>query len=184
VSWKNRVGFAAAQLVRLAALTRHAPQRGLRPTEIDLLSEVYGEAVNYERVRIRALVRGLLAIGRRAFVIENTLFIPPQFLPLLPQVLVHEICHIWQFQHGGHAYIADSLHAQLLGDGYQLEKGLNEGRAWHQLNCEQQATLLEEAWAQRAFDGRPFVVGGVDRSEALRAAITEVRAGRGAQFQG
>ena len=149
-SWKNPLGFVAAQAVRLVAARSDAPERGLIPPELELLRPIFADALDYDRVRIRAPVNGLLGISRRAFVIENTLFIPPEFLPLAPAVLVHELCHVWQHQHGGHAYIADSLHAQLLGDGYRLSKGLAEGKAWHQLNCEQQATLIEEGWVQGA----------------------------------
>ena len=181
-SWKNRVGLVAASAVRLVALRNRAPERRLTPMEIELLRALYADAVDYARVRIRAPVLGLLGVSRRAFVIEDTLFVPAEFLPLRPEVLVHELCHIWQHQHGGHAYIADSLQAQLLGDGYRLAKGLNEGRAWHRLNCEQQATLLEEGWAQGALRGRRLMVGGIDRTPAFEAALEEVRAGRGAHF--
>src|SRR5207244_1002902 len=117
-----------------------------------------------------------------AFVIENTLFIPGRFLPLQTSVLVHELCHVWQHQHGGHAYIADSLEAQLIGDGYRLEKGLREGRRWGELNCEQHATLVEEAFEQACFDGRPLVLRGHDYTPQLHHALKELRAGRGASY--
>ncbi len=182
MGWKNPVGFIAAQAVRLVATRSDAPERRLIPPERALLSSVYRDAIDLERVRIRAPVHGLLGISRRAFVIENTLYLPPEFLPLTPAVLVHELCHVWQHQHGGHGYIADSLHAQLLGDGYRLAKGLAEGKAWHELNCEQQATLIEEGFVQGALDGGPLLIRGIDRTAALEAAIAEVRAGRGASF--
>jgi hypothetical protein len=69
---------------------------------------------------------------------------------------------VWQHQNGGHSYIADSLHAQLIGDGYRLDKGLVGGLAWHELNCEQQAMLIEEAFEQGAFDGRRVSIRGRD----------------------
>jgi hypothetical protein len=183
-SWKNPVGFVAAQAVRLVAARNEAPERRLTPSEIGLLEPIYAGSLDYGRVRIRAPVHGLLGISRRAFVIENTLFIPPEFLPLAPAVLVHELCHVWQHQHGGHAYIADSLHAQLVGDGYRLAKGLAEGKSWAQLNCEQQATLIEEGWVQGAFSGGRLLIKGFDRTAELEAAIVELRAGRGAGFTG
>ena len=182
MSWKHRVGFVAASAVRLWARGDRAPERRLTPTEIELLRPIYAEAIDYRRVRIRAPVQGLLGISRRAFVIEDTLFVPAEFLPLQPEVLVHEACHLWQHQHGGHAYIADSIHAQLVGDGYRLAKGLGEGRRWDQLNCEQQATLLEEGWTQGALRGNRLILAGVDRTANFEAALGEVRAGRGAHF--
>lgn len=180
--WKQGAGFAAAKAVLAAARLSTAPERKLTPPERLLLAPIYEDSVDLAKVRIRAPVTGLLGASRRAFVVENTLFVPPRFLPLQPAVLVHEICHIWQHQHGGHAYIADSLEAQLVGDGYRLEKGINEGRSWAQLNCEQQATLIEEAYDQRCFEGRPFTVRGRDCTEYFEAAMREVRAGRGAHF--
>lgn len=148
-----------------------------------MVATVYGSAIDSSKVRVRGPVQGLLGLSRRAFVIENTLFLPPEFLPLTSAVLVHELCHVWQHQHGGHAYIADSLQAQLVGDGYRLAKGLAEGKLWHQLNCEQQATLIEEGWVQGAFEGKPLRILGIDRTAELDAALVEVKAGRGARFR-
>ena len=178
------MGFVAAQAVNAVASQSRAPERGLTDDERAVLAPIYRTSVDYGRVRIRERVGGLLAISGRAFVIENTLFLPARYLPLHRSVLVHELCHVWQHQHGGHAYIADSLHAQLIGDGYRLAKGLAEGKPWAALNCEQQATLIEEGFSQGAIDGGPFVVRGIDRTRALRDALVELRAGRGARFSG
>lgn len=180
--WKQGLGFAGAKAVLAAAKLSSAPERKLSAPERLLLERVYEESVDLSRVRIRAPVAGLLGVTRRAFVIENTLFVPAKFLPLQAAVLVHEVCHVWQHQHGGHAYIADSLEAQLVGDGYRLEKGLREGRAWAQLNCEQQATLIEEAYDQGCFEGKPLLLRGRDYSAELGRALVELRAGRGANF--
>jgi hypothetical protein len=181
--WKQTAGFAAAKAVLAAAKLSDAPVRRLSPAERALLGRIYEDSIDLTRVRVRAPISGLLGVTKRAFVIENTLFVPGRFLPLQAAVLVHELCHVWQHQHGGHAYIADSLEAQLVGDGYRLEKGLREGRAWAQLNCEQQATLVEEAYEQGCFEGRPFVLRGHDYTAAFDAAMREVRAGRGASFR-
>ncbi|MBK7858865.1 MAG: hypothetical protein IPJ65_09655 [Archangiaceae bacterium] len=181
--WKQPAGFAAAKAVMAAARLSDAPERRLSPPERVLLDRVYQGSVELSKVRVRAPVTGLLGMPARAFVIENTLFVPRRFLPLQAAVLVHEVCHVWQHQHGGHAYIADSLEAQLVGDGYRLEKGLREGKRWAELNCEQQATLVEEAYEQRCFDGKPLVLRGHDYTPAFEAAMHELRAGRGASFR-
>jgi hypothetical protein len=182
--WKQGAGFAAAKAVLAAARLADAPERRLKAAERTLLEPIYAQSVDLDAVRVRAPVTGLLAVSQRAFVIENTLFVPAKFLPLQPAVLVHEICHVWQHQNGGHAYIADSLEAQLVGDGYRLEKGLREGRRWAQLNCEQQATLIEEAFEQGCFRSAAagFSLAGRDYSDVLSAALVELRAGRGASF--
>ena len=181
--WKQHLGFAAAKSVLAAARWSDAPERRLTPAERALLEPIYAGSVELQRVRLRTPFTGLLAMTRRAFVIEDTLFVPKRFLPLQTAVLVHEICHVWQHQNGGHGYIADSLEAQLVGDGYQLDKGINDGLAWEALNCEQQATLVEEAYLQRCFDGRPFVIRGRDQTAYFERSLRELRARRGASFR-
>ena len=180
--WKSAFGHLAARVVRGVALVSRAPVRALTQAERELAFPIYEQSLDLAKVRVREGVSGLLNASKRAFVIEETMFLPTGYLPLRSHILVHELCHVWQFQNGGHAYIGDSVHAQLLGDGYELEKGLLQGRAWAALNAEQQATLIEASFAQRCFEGKPFLVRGRDWTEYWRAALIELRAGRGAAF--
>ncbi|MBE2249643.1 MAG: hypothetical protein IAE78_08835 [Myxococcus sp.] len=182
MSWKARVGWAVARLVSQVGAQSHAPRRGLSARERAVLGGVFGASLDLEVIVVREALSGLINLSRRAFVIENTMHLPLPVGAAPMHLLVHEATHVWQFQHGGHAYITDSLHAQTLGDGYQLEKGLLQGRAWAELNCEQQATLVEQAWAQGCFEGRPFVLRGRDWTAAFLAAREAWRAGRGATF--
>lgn len=182
MSWKAAFGRAAARVVRGVALVSRAPQRPLTAEERQLAEPIYAASLDLSRVRLREGVSGLLNVSRRAFVIEDTLFLPRGYVPLKTHILVHELCHVWQFQNGGHAYIGDSVHAQLLGDGYELEKGLLQGRAWAELNAEQQATLVEASFTQGCFAGRSFLIRGRDWTAYWRTAIAELRAGHGAAF--
>lgn len=182
MSWKAAFGHLAARVVQGVALASRAPDRPLTEGECALAAPIYQGSLELSRVRVREGIGGLLNASRRAFVIENTIYLPREYLPLRNHVLVHELCHAWQFQNGGHAYIGDSLHAQLLGDGYELEKGLLQGRAWAALNAEQQATLIEASFAQGCFEGRPFLIRGRDWTECWRTAVAELRGGRGAAF--
>lgn len=180
--WKSPVGQALAAVVKQVGALSGAPRRSLTPGERALLDRVFDGALDFEPIVVRENLSGLLNVSRRAFVIENTIHLPmpPHAAP--PHLLVHEATHVWQFQHGGHAYIADSIVAQTFGDGYELEKGLLQGRRWHELNCEQQATLIEHAWVQRCFDGRPFVIRGRDWTASFEEARAALRAGQGAGF--
>lgn len=64
-------------------------------------------------------------------------------------VVLHELVHVWQNQHGGSAYMGASLHAQLhavlRGEGrkgaYRFERAL--GTPWASWNPEQQAAAIE-----------------------------------------
>lgn len=171
-------GLAAfvLQVGRLSA----TPRRELHSDEARVLEAVFETSLELAPIRVRENLRGLINVSGRAFVIENTIHLPPGRASM--QLLVHEATHVWQFQNGGHAYISDSIAAQLIGDGYDLEKGLVEGRAWAELNCEQQARLIELAWAQRSFETGRFRLGLRDFSEAFLQAKTQLRAGRGATF--
>ena len=167
-----------------------APTRPLTVDETALATEIFGTSLDLRPVRLtRDSVWSLYApkaLGQHVHLKTSWGHFQGPHLHLSAegrQTLIHELVHVWQHQNGGHAYIADSLHAQLIGDGYRLAKGLAEGKAWHQLNCEQQATLIEEAFVQGAIDRGPFVVRGIDRTRELRAALIELRAGRGAHFR-
>jgi hypothetical protein len=180
--WKAKVGWAAARLVQRVGALSPTPRRRLSELELRVLSGVFGGALDLQVIEVRDGLRGLINVSRRAFVIENTIHLPMPVGAAPMSLLVHEATHVWQFQNGGHAYIADSLIAQTVGDGYQLEKGLLQGKRWDQLNCEQQATLIEEAWVQRCFEGKPFVIRGRDWTSAFLEGRDAVRAGRGASF--
>lgn len=182
MSWKAAFGHVAARVVQGVALVSRGHPRPLNDAERSLAAPVFETSLDLSKVRVREGVGGLLNVSRRAFVIEQTMFLPRGYLPLRTHVLVHELCHVWQFQNGGHAYIGDSVHAQLLGDGYELEKGLLQGRTWAELNAEQQATLIEASFAQGCFAGKPFLMRGRDWTPYWSAAVVELRAGRGAAF--
>ena len=62
-------------------------------------------------------------------------------------LLVHELTHAWQSEHGVHrvAYIGKSIVAQLApGDAYAYQPGKN----WEDYNPEQQASILEDWYLQ------------------------------------
>lgn len=182
MNWRRAFGGVAARLVQGVALGGGGVVRPLADLERRVLHGIFGDSLDPGPVRLHEGIGGLLNVSRRAFVIENAMYLPREALPLRRHLLVHEAVHVWQFQNGGHAYIGDSVHAQLFGDGYELEKGLLQGRAWAELNAEQQATLIEASFTQGCFDGRPFIVRGQDWTGAWARAVAELRAGRGASF--
>ncbi len=182
MSWKGAFGQVAARVVQGVALLSRGVERTLTQAERELAQPLFGASLDFEKVRLREGITGLLNASRRAFVIEHTLFLPRGYLPLKNHILIHELCHVWQFQNGGHAYIGDSVHAQLLGDGYELEMGLLQGRSWAQLNAEQQATLIEASFVQGCFEGKRFTIRGRDWTAAWTEGVAALRAGKGAAF--
>jgi hypothetical protein len=74
--------------------------------------------------------------------------------------LVHELVHVWQYQKNGGAYISDSLWHQskaLLTEGSRggaYDVTLVPGRSIHEYTAEQQAVIVEWAFADPAGFGR------------------------------
>ncbi|WP_223644421.1 hypothetical protein [Corallococcus sp. EGB] len=156
--------------------------RKLTGDELKALHDVYGDSIDYTRIEIKEGNGGLLTVGGRPFTHGDTIYIPPGSLPLQPEVLVHEAAHVWQHQHGGNDYMSEALVAQFFGDGYNFGKALREGKSWEQMNPEQQAELIEQAFAQGCFEDppAPFKVDGKDFTKQFEAAKESLRAGKGA----
>lgn len=159
------------------------PGRKLTGDEIATLRAVYGDSIDYSSMRIKEGNSGLFSLSGRAFTHGNTIYIPPEDLPLTPDLLVHESAHVWQHQNGGTDYMSEALWAQNVGDGYEFEKGIQEGKSWSQLNPEQQAELLQQAQRAGFFNspgGGTFVYNGTDYTAYLNDALAQIRAGKGA----
>ncbi|MFB1482720.1 hypothetical protein [Corallococcus sp. RDP092CA] len=158
------------------------PARKLTDGEIATLRGVYGDSIDYSQMRIKEGNSGLFSTTGRAFTHGNTIYIPPDDLPLTPDLLVHESAHVWQHQNGGTDYMSEALVAQHIGDGYDFEKGLDAGKAWSELNPEQQAEFLQQAQLAGYFSNPAagFHFNGKDYTAQLEAAVAQVRAGKGA----
>jgi hypothetical protein len=159
--------------------------RKLTGDEIETLRKVYGDSIDYSRVRIKEGDAGLFSTTGRAFAHGDTIYIPKEDLPLTKDLLVHEMAHVWQHQNGGTDYMSEALWAQYFGDGYEFEKALDEGKSWEQLNPEQQGEFLQHAQRAGFFDNpdpnRRFIAdNGKDYTAQLNEALRQVRAGKGA----
>jgi len=160
-----------------------AEGRKLSPTEKAELQKVYGDSIDYDSVKIVEGDTGIMTVGDAARTIGNTIYIPKSMLPLTQSLLTHEMGHVWQFQNGGDDYMREALWGQYVGDGYDFEKGIKEGKSFSELNPEQQADLMRELYNSGfAADpaGHPFMIDGVDYSAYALEALREVRSGEGA----
>lgn len=154
--------------------------RKLSGTEIAELRKVYGDTIDYSLIRVKEGDSGLLSISGRAFVMGNTIYMPKT--PFDMSLLVHEVGHVWQYQTGGSDYLSEALYAQFFGDAYDWQKGIADGKSWAELDPEQQAQLIQNAWDTGYFDapeGR-FIWRETDYTDYLRTALAELHAGRGA----
>jgi hypothetical protein len=134
-------GFLAAKLILFIAQFDSTRDRPLTETERDFLKPIFHNSLQLDSIVIRVGVKGILNLSGRAYCIENLIFIPASYVPISDSLLLHEAVHAWQFQNSGHRYIGNSVWAQLKGGAYDITDISNT--QWDQLNCEQQATLIE-----------------------------------------
>lgn len=170
------------------------PSRGLTEAETAELRKVYGDSIDYSQIRIKKGNLGI-ANGLAPHTVGNTIYIPPGWLDPNNQtqrndLIAHEAAHVWQYQNGGTDYIGESLFDQAKGwlsgesrnAAYEFETPIRNGVSWAELNPEQQAHLIEEAYNQGLFNdpNKRFVYNGSDYTDYVRNAINEMRNGRGA----
>jgi hypothetical protein len=141
------------------------PSRALTATERALLARVFGDALDTAVVRLK---RGGSTDWTRLapHVVGNTLYLPERWGGALfhadgtltaacHDTFIHEAAHVWQNQNGGGGFVHRALWAQALatwrtgsrGGAYAWREGFAQGRAFGELNPEQQACLLEEIGA-------------------------------------
>ncbi|MFP2910300.1 hypothetical protein ACLESD_35725 [Pyxidicoccus sp. 3LFB2] len=99
------------------------PGRRLTEDEVARLRPIFGDSLEYSRVRVKEGRLGLLSMSGRAFVMGDTVYVPRPGPPDFG-LLVHELTHVWQHQHGGTAYMSAALAAQWVGDGYNWRKAV------------------------------------------------------------
>jgi hypothetical protein len=121
--------------------------RKLSESELAIARSVFKETIDYEQVRFDQ--RSYLGPKQFKFAYVS-LNMVNGWGTLHPVHFIHEMMHIWQYQHMGIRYIPRALHAQHFGDGYAyggpeaLEQMFHAGADIRQLNYEQQAELIAD----------------------------------------
>ena len=97
-------------VTQLTDIAGGAVGRPLLPDEIALAEPVFGTSIDYSRVR-------LVPVDVLQFrTIANNIYIPNDFSitdAYHAQTLIHELTHVWQYQHTGTSYISVSLVSQI-----------------------------------------------------------------------
>lgn len=154
--------------------------RRLDEQERALLRRVFGDGIDDRPLRLKHGRLGLLGMPRAAFVVGDTVHVPAghgrstwqrtaaarelaSLADCAPALLVHELVHVWQHQRHGTRYLSECLLAQRLGEGYNVAVAVEAGRPWEALNFEQQAELLERAFAAGWFDDTGEAAGATCR---------------------
>ena len=139
--------------------------RGLDDAERTQAREVFGDSLDLDAVRIVTTPVAAAPTTLGDYVRTSG--------SMSTATLIHELTHVWQYQHGGGAYISDSLCQQVAGwastgsrnAAYDLTGVVREGRRFSEYTAEQQATIVETYYADPAI-----------RADAVyQALIAEVR---------
>ena len=131
-------------------------KRPLSESELAAARKVFGSGLKYESVRIEKMGGFIEVLARsRAYTLGNTINLPGKahaYPHKYVSVIIHELVHVWQYQHGGWGYIPSALLAQTFGDGYDFAKALRQGKSWVKMNPEQQGQMIQDAFRNAYFE--------------------------------
>ncbi|MEQ8539146.1 MAG: S8 family serine peptidase [Coleofasciculus sp. D1-CHI-01] len=168
LKWLGKNLIYVAEVARVGELYETAAEflkfntRPLNQREIDLARSVFGNAINYNLVRVdtkavlaladsvwKFIVRKnkKLELKNRPLVTFNTI---NSWGPLEDDTFIHEMTHVWQYQQDGAIYMPQAIHAQKVGAGYdylgltELQARKDAGRGLTSFNREQQGAIIQD----------------------------------------
>lgn len=176
------VGFGAIGTVIGTLLNLLASYRPMTDGEIATARLIYGNTFDYSRVYFsqESLSNDIIfaiqdwnldpsSEDSRAFVTNSLVNFDINDGPLSNATMIHELCHVWQFQETGPFYMAEAVHAQEWGDGYNYgytnsangnggeddlegvftdNPGFTAAQAFEEFNREQQAEIIEHYYVR------------------------------------
>jgi hypothetical protein len=128
--------------------------RPLSSSEIQYAKTIYAESLDYSKITVTG--GGLITIGASRTVGNDINLEPDLFqdgsselTSAGMEILIHEMAHVWQFQHQGWSYIREALWAQASAarsgeDAYDWERLANGHVPWERWNPEAQAEAVED----------------------------------------
>ncbi len=124
------------------------PERRLTKEEKALLKRVFRESVALYNVRLIEGWAGIYSLNSRPFTLGNTIYLKDHVVSAEPELLVHEVTHVWQYQNTGSRYASDAIGAQWFVDNaYSWEDEIARGNDdWVEFNLEAQAAFLEDIY--------------------------------------
>lgn len=182
----------------IPAITESLPNafrksRRLYPKEIAYAKQIYGDSIDYDKVRVTRdhwFSKGSTrvvgnTINFTSFYAGEPLFekTPEEALNEAGLLLLgHEIGHVWQFQNGGWAYAGDALTKQAAGyystgsrnTAYDWQTAIDWELPWKKWGPEQQAEAIDQ-WNQARHYGNNHKL-----MELLQPYVEKARKGEGA----
>lgn len=126
--------------------------RTLSPQEIRIAKNIFGESIEYNWVRLDEHAVLGPKQGRFAYVSFNTI---NSYGRLSNHILIHELLHVWQFQHLGSVYIWKALWAQRslrkydYGGLQELRRVVKANGSLLDFNFEQQGDIIADYYLLR-----------------------------------
>lgn len=121
--------------------------RPLYDWEIKLAEEIFGDSINYQRVRIDESAH----IGpRQQHFCYVSFYIINSWGKMSNSTLIHELVHVWQYENMGAVYIPRALYAQTTKEGYNygglnvLKLFLMKKKTLYDFNLEQQGDIFSD----------------------------------------
>lgn len=120
--------------------------RKLSEHELELARSIFGRSLRYDLIRIDPapwFISGKIL----AWVTFSTIHCKKE---IADHILIHELVHVWQFQHFGSVYMSKSLIAHLRAFPYNyggkenLYQQMLRGKGLVSFNFEQQAEIVED----------------------------------------
>jgi hypothetical protein len=128
--------------------------RPLLAPERELASSVFGDAIDYSKVRLIPTAIEFLKFRT----VTNNIRIPTDFTisdPYHAQTFIHELTHVWQYQHGGTSYISVSLATQIVASlktpsrNFAYEYRITPDKSFFSFSPEQQGLIVENYFAMQ-----------------------------------
>lgn len=136
-------------VTQLSTVAGAAGGRSMMDAERRHAAAIFANSIDYDRVR-------LIPVDALQFrTVGNNIYIPNDFTiddAYYAQTLIHELVHVWQYQHTGTSYISRSLVAQIGGAlrgsrNIAYDYRLSAGDSFYDFNPEQQGLIVENYYS-------------------------------------
>jgi len=132
--------------------------RALSGTELEFLKPLYQESVQLDQVRIKT--GGPLTWVYPGITLGNTISFPKGSYDQNNQkdqaLLVHEVCHVWQYQHFGLGYIPRSVW-ELISQKDTYVVHYDEAKSFRNYDVEEQCEIVAEYFLTQDPRYQPYI---------------------------
>jgi len=112
-----------------------------------MAKEIFGNAINYDRIRID---ESAYLGPKQQQICYVSFYIINSWGKMQNSILIHELVHVWQYENMGAVYIPRALWAQTTDEGYNygglenLVIALSENKTIYDFNLEQQGDIIAD----------------------------------------